>query len=478
MIYDELVSGPSLPPNDPHEHVLRQRTGLAWCRTSKQFLPHGRKLLYEHLDSRACQSPTSSSRHYRHTFAERVEHLVQYPDLAELVGTCTLELHRDTSMESASYILPLFGCASSFCLPSAQLIRFRTCARSLEVFRLLSGFPKEEHDGDHEAFEELCYQHDALQSEVFASLVPDSLRRLSIASGGPRGWGQWETFSPFLGRFEILKGLELSEMYLSGGERADPITLPVLAKLALDDCDDTLLPTLLAAAPNVATLTFCTTEHTVPSLTTLCPFFVALTINVVPVDAAADASEQVLDLATPLTFFPAVKTLALSLRTLAPASDVACAALLDSLPTTLIDCTLGGLGPGLTAAALAFRPSNYPNLASYTPWCIGSSINAWEAAHESCKRAGATCGGMLQLCEIRERFEEGMIEVMDQAKDLIVKQAEDQKLVMRWFEAANARQLASMERLDEWRDEERKDRAEEAESRKSWLATRAGADAS
>ncbi|KAL8277063.1 hypothetical protein RQP46_010491 [Phenoliferia psychrophenolica] len=63
--------------------------GYACCLVSRSFLPHGRRILYSHLDSRDSRDARLPN---LFSFPRRIEHLVMHPHLAQFLRVCRFQI--------------------------------------------------------------------------------------------------------------------------------------------------------------------------------------------------------------------------------------------------------------------------------------------------------------------------------------------------------------------------------------------------
>lgn len=265
----------------------------------------------------------------------------------------------------------------------------------------------EQEDDEHDPVEDerhalLCETHCV---EALAAFAPGSLRRCTLAANGVHAR---DAVLFFLKRCGKLRELTLSGIHCpKAGVLGEPPELSQLKQLDLSNSHDSVLPFLLAAAPNLKSLAFIAGKYTgatdLEPLPTPHTALLDLDIQLVTLEATTGLER----LAGFLLSFPAITSFSLTLESQTAPSDAASGAFIKALPASLEHLTLFGATPALLPTALAFPPSQFPSLISYSPfWALvpDLAVAKWTPVSRACESAGVRTGGCLRLFEMQERL--------------------------------------------------------------------------
>ncbi|KAL8279778.1 hypothetical protein RQP46_007873 [Phenoliferia psychrophenolica] len=305
--------------------------GAAVCLASRRLLPHGRRILYERLETR--DGDTKSWRH-------RVLHLEKHPHLAGFLRECPLELDYVLSLDDVTGILNLINSCPNF-----------------HTFAILDfDYPPFEDPNIPHSVEALDQKRYDLRCIVLAGL-PASLRHLDVQASRSR-FG-WDSTLALLERSTSLESLTLISTYPTQDTLPIPSTLdlPRLLHLTTSTCDDDLVQALLVAAPNLVHLTRTPLDAVSSPLTKPHLNLTSLSVQVVvPPTRSDNPDAYLLALSTFISSFPSLTTLFVLLIVKTPfdPSPTGSVAFLTTLPPTLINLFL--CGPALLSTSFALTP--------------------------------------------------------------------------------------------------------------------------
>ncbi|KAL8286175.1 hypothetical protein RQP46_004663 [Phenoliferia psychrophenolica] len=399
-------------------------TGLACCLVSRRFLPHGRRILYSHLDNRDVDGEGD--------FALLVARLLEYPHLADYLRTCTFRVGPNLSEDDAIVI--------------EDVVKF--CPH-LDSFVLLEGEMEDDLD-DGEWDDEVLYWQD-LRHRILGALHPARLRRLDATSGGASGG--WGSIRSLLHHSPELRSLRLFRLFKSDTREPSlgslELDLPNLIRLSVQFCDNDVLSSLVVAAPNLLHLTWHTLDTSLKNVPLPHPTLSSLNchLRIGANDMTSDA--QLAALSTVFSSFPTLKTLELFLNLLdspiaasaAPPSPTTATTLLSSFPPSLTSLTLVG-DTSIIPFSLPFStllqqqkssPRTFlPLLEDYCPvWLAPVPRTLWNPLAEACLEAGIRIRGTLAVLHGKEN-QRALVARMKEVRGKLL--AEEERVQERWAE--------------------------------------------